>query len=156
MADVQTHVARRKFLGLAAAACACALCPAHSAQAKGTAEKVDVGLLSDYPADGVTSTWAKSDGFFLVRGNGRIIAVSTACPHNRANVVQRNGAFRCPGHGAAFAIDGSVTKGPAKTSLLHLAIESRDDGHLIVDPDKKFGKAEWDSPGSYIDVKESH
>jgi Rieske Fe-S protein len=68
-------------------------------------------------------------------------------------VVQRKGIFRCPGHGAAFTSDGAVTRGPAKSSLAHLAIELQTDGHLIVDPCRKFPKDQWNAPGSFVEVK---
>ena len=50
---------------------------------------------------------------------GDIIAVSQVCTHQGVSVqfVGSNNSFFCPGHGAGFNTSGTVTNGPATTSL---------------------------------------
>jgi len=47
------------------------------------------------------------------------VAVSAACTHQGTTVEfqQPQNQFFCPNHGSTFALDGSVTQGPAQKSL---------------------------------------
>ncbi len=46
------------------------------------------------------------------------VALSKACTHEGTAVTyQGNGVFYCPNHGAQFSTTGSVTRGPASSSL---------------------------------------
>jgi len=46
------------------------------------------------------------------------VALSKSCTHEGTTVTyQGNGVFYCPNHGAQFSSTGSVTKGPANSSL---------------------------------------
>lgn len=60
------------------------------------------------------------DGVIVARTNtGTFIAVAAACTHEGTD-VEYNAAsnnFTCPNHGAQFNSTGSVTKGPASSSL---------------------------------------
>jgi len=50
---------------------------------------------------------------------GHFIAVSSACTHQGSTVVYQSGSnrFYCPSHGSAFAENGSVQQGPARSAL---------------------------------------
>ncbi|MFM8349750.1 MAG: ubiquinol-cytochrome c reductase iron-sulfur subunit [Actinomycetales bacterium] len=50
-------------------------------------------------------------------GQNTYQALNLRCTHQGVPVALRNGQWSCPAHGSAFAIDGSVTGGPAETSL---------------------------------------
>ncbi len=65
-----------------------------------------------------------------------VFAVSTVCTHLGC-IVKRDGAgFACPCHGSTFALDGTVTKGPAPKPLPWLAVAKAPDGGLVVDAAK--------------------
>ncbi len=81
-------------------------------------------------------------GFFDL-GNDTVIVVQTArnvftsvsafCTHRGCQVEYDSGArgLYCPCHGARFALDGSVTQGPARTDLQSYRNEVRA-GYLII------------------------
>jgi cytochrome b6-f complex iron-sulfur subunit len=46
-----------------------------------------------------------------------LLALDATCPHEGCDVNWRGENFVCPCHGAAFAADGSRTRGPAKADL---------------------------------------
>ncbi len=50
---------------------------------------------------------------------GSIIAISEACSHEGATIVYQagNDRFFCPRHGATYSDTGTVTQGPAQSSL---------------------------------------
>ena len=53
------------------------------------------------------------------------VAFSSACPHAGAtiNFVKSTSSFNCSAHGSNFSITGSVTNGPASSSLEKKTIE---------------------------------
>ena len=54
----------------------------------------------------------------LVRtGEATVIGFSAVCPHSGCTVAAQGEAFACPCHGSEFAVDGSVTAGPAPRGL---------------------------------------
>jgi cytochrome b6-f complex iron-sulfur subunit len=61
---------------------------------------------------------------FVVRtGPKQVRALSALCTHAGVEIRwdSRQRRFTCPAHSAAFAIDGAVTRGPARTRLPLLA-----------------------------------
>jgi nitrite reductase/ring-hydroxylating ferredoxin subunit len=68
-------------------------------------------------------------------GSG-IWAVSTICTHLGCIVKREGEAFSCPCHGSRFALDGTVTKGPAPKALAWLAVTAQADGSVLVDESK--------------------
>ena len=49
---------------------------------------------------------------------GELRAMSAVCPHDGCLVSEIvDGTIVCPCHGSLFALDGSVTRGPATSSL---------------------------------------
>ncbi len=150
---------RRDFLTTAAAV-AVAL-PVLSTAALGRDKPVtpdtpvDVGTLADYAKDGVTDKWAKSAAsFFVVRQDGKLIAVSSICTHRFCPVSVQGGEYYCKCHRSHFTLDGSATEGPATHtgSLPHYGIRVDAKGRLIVEPGKAFSEAKWDDAASFVKV----
>lgn len=156
------QVNRRAFLTTVAVATAVAAvslpvlqAPAAPPRQKPTPPKgpIDVGALKDYEKDGVTDTWSQKAGaFFIVRKAGKLFAVSSICTHKYCTVTARADDFLCKCHKSYFTHDGSVTDGPAKTSLPHFGISVNADGHVLVDAAKEFTEAKWEEPGSFVKV----
>jgi len=72
----------------------------------------------------------------VFRDAAGVFAVSTVCTHLGC-IVKRDGAgFACPCHGSTFALDGTVTKGPAPKALPWLAVAKAPGGGLVVDEAK--------------------
>src|SRR5688572_2267539 len=150
---------RRQFVviaaGAAAAACACAGGlgeEALAAPSGGGGTKVDVGTPADYPSDGVSEKFAKPNKVLVVRGGGRLYAISALCTHKACLVKVKDGVLKCPCHGSAFGNDGKPTAGPAKAALFRYKIEKNDKGRLIVDKTKQFGEKQWEDPASFVSV----
>jgi Rieske Fe-S protein len=148
---------RREFVTAAAACAACIVCGhgADQAEAASGTGPVDAGELKSFAKDGVTSTYAQTGGFLLVRRNGRLYAVSTICTHKQQRVGMdpaHAGQFRCPKHGSVFSLEGKVLKGPAAASLQRLGISVNETQHVIVDTARKLSEQEWDNTGAYVTV----
>jgi len=141
---------RRQFVaGLAA--CACAACPVVRALAETTASgPVDVGPVDRFKAGGIHDRLGPGRAFFLVNKGGRLYAVSSTCTHKAVKLVAKDGGFKCPRHGSAFAADGRVTKSPARRALPRHAIRLDERGHVVVDPSVTFGESQWDDAAAFI------
>ncbi|WP_413200726.1 FAD-dependent oxidoreductase [Nostoc piscinale] len=58
-------------------------------------------------------------------------AISLTCTHQGCTVQKaEDGSFQCPCHGAKFAADGKVIKGPAKRDLAKFQVVQRDGSEL--------------------------
>jgi Rieske Fe-S protein len=152
-----TQMNRREFVAaVACAACMCGLGSAAEllADTPAPAGGLDVGLKSDYSADGITTTWMKAPNkVAVIRNEGKIYACTTICTHRGAIVnAENNSSFECPRHHATYDIQGNVTHGPAKVALSHFAISVNNDGHIIVDQSKSFTSDQWDDPNSFVKV----
>ncbi len=53
---------------------------------------------------------------------GQFVAVSGSCTHSCCTVTFTGSGFDCPCHGSTYALDGSVTRGPAQASLQKLTV----------------------------------
>ena len=96
----------------------------------------------------------KPNMVLVVRANGRLYAMTSRCTHrNCALKLDNQSTIYCPCHKSRFSHDGIVEKGPAKSSLVRYAISTDEKGHVVVDRSKQFTEKEWDSPGSFIEVK---
>ena len=120
---------------MAAAAAAVPTLPAWAAGAEGTnAGVVDAGPLQGYATDQVYDAH-RDQGFFVVRRDKRLFALSSVCTHKGCKVrAQEDQTYLCKCHGSRFDQDGKVTKGPATRDLSRLAIANDDAGHVLVDP----------------------
>lgn len=80
----------------------------------------------DFTVDVSTGSLATPGGYIVKSGvlvartlSDTFIAVSAACTHEGTTVryVSSRNDFECPSHGATFSSSGSVTGGPARSSL---------------------------------------
>ena len=127
-------VSRKQFLLLTAAAITAAGCESVSpgGASAGAGRVVDAGPGKVYAADGLYSAFL-SQGFFLARRNGQLVALSSYCTHRHCKLTpEPDRSFYCDCHGSTFDPGGKVTKGPATQNLpqLPLSIDSR--GHVLV------------------------
>lgn len=84
----------------------------------------------------------------LVRHQGRIFALSLACPHERAAVkwVSGAGRFQCSKHNSRYQPDGTYTSGRSTRNLDRYPVR-RDDAMVVVDTARVWradnNPAEW-------------
>lgn len=97
---------------------------------------VDVGPATEYSAPGVYARFRTSHGFFIIRRGDQLFVESAICTHRNCLLEANADGFECPCHGSTFTLEGRVTRGPARRNLPRLAVERREDGHLIVHPDQ--------------------
>lgn len=97
--------------------------PAPSGAAPGV--RFSLGPLSDVPVGGAISVSVPGEGTVLVAQptEGEVVAFSAVCPHEGCSAAPDTGGFTCPCHGSQFALDGSVTRGPAQDDLAPFAVQ---------------------------------
>jgi nitrite reductase/ring-hydroxylating ferredoxin subunit len=121
---------RRRFLALVTAGLAMVQ-KSPAATPKG--HLVDIGPADLYATDGIYDKF-RDLGFFLIRANGKLVALSSYCTHRICKVTaQANHTFLCNCHGSKFTEEGKVTEGPAKRDLPVLPMNTASNGHLVVD-----------------------
>jgi cytochrome b6-f complex iron-sulfur subunit len=134
---------RRDFLGLSALGSALvaigfALVGAarlpRAAVVPSLSRKFRVTLPESLPADEPFLPPGRSVAVF--RDAEGVYAVSRVCTHLGCLVKNEAGGFQCPCHGSRFALDGSVTKGPAPKPLPWMAITRVAAGTYMVDESK--------------------
>lgn len=147
---MNTEVSRRQILMMSALAAA-AFTPIGKAlgAAAPATSSVDAGSLRDYAKDGVYNEFA-AQGFFVIRKDGRIVAQSSVCTHKRGRLTPTADGFFCKSHNSTFAMDGTVTRPPAKVDLTRYAVQTDDKNHLIVNMSRRIEHAEFDTPGAYV------
>ncbi len=150
---------RRDLLVAAAAtACMCALGGPEALEAA-TTGPLDVGPLTSYKTDGITSTWLAPEIVSVVRSKGKLFATFAKCTHRgctvKVDATAPAPAYSCPCHHAGFDIDGKVTRPPARTSLVRYAISVDSKGHVIVDRSKTFDDTKWTDPASFVDLSKN-
>ena len=92
----------------------------------------DAGLLSEYAAHGVYDAF-RGDGFFLVRREREIIAISSVCTHKGCKVrPQADRSFLCKCHGSRFDPNGKVINPPARRDLPRLKVALGANKHVLV------------------------
>jgi Rieske Fe-S protein len=132
--DEKNGVTRREFILLTATAALAAGCQAVNTT--GTAahsHPVDAGPVASYAADKVYDQF-RNRGFFIVRRDGKLFAISAICTHRRCKLdAEADHSFYCPCHGSTFDPNGKVTEGPAKRDLPLLSTSTNAQGHLIVE-----------------------
>src|SRR5207302_4423890 len=93
---------------------------------------VDAGPAANYAADGLYVAYL-DQGFFLIRGKGKLLALSSYCTHRRCKLTpEPDRSFYCQCHGSAFDPGGKVTKGPATLDLPSFSTSTDARGHLLV------------------------
>lgn len=127
----------RRTLLKGAAACGTGLLAACSSDAPparvppaapgedGESLRVSLGQVSDIPVGGAVSVDAPGAGTVLLAQptEGEVVAFSAVCPHEGCNAAPDDDGFTCPCHGSQFALDGSVTRGPAQDGLRPFAVQ---------------------------------
>lgn len=96
-------------------------------------------------AAGAVSGWAvgtykKVGKAFIGRDAGGFYAVSSTCTHNNSCQLRTptSSGISCPCHGAAFNVNGGVTKGPALVALKNYKVTVCG-GNVYVDATKSVG-----------------
>jgi len=154
-----TRPNRREFVKVTLAGAALVTCGCLQEHANAVGPKplgpnhgprVDVGTTADYPIDGATDQFAKSDGLIVVRSGSKIYATSAMCTHQACALKIVGNQLRCPCHGSRFDLRGNVIKGPATESLAYFGIALSDQGRLIVDKTQLFADATV--KGSFVTV----
>ena len=98
--------------------------PETSAASSSAAPGADaIASLSDIPVGGTASAEVDGENVLLSQPTaGKVEAFSATCPHQGATVQPDGAKFHCPLHGSEFALDGSVTQGPAQSGLKTFAV----------------------------------
>lgn len=136
-------IPRRDFLGLSALwamgatllfALFGALRLPRAAVVPSPSRKFRVTLPESLPAGEAFLPPGRSVAVF--RDTDGVYAISRVCTHLGCLVKNEGGGFQCPCHGSRFALDGSVTKGPAPKALSWMAITRVAAGTYMVDESK--------------------
>lgn len=128
------HFVALTVLGLAAPCAGGEPAPPPGATPAPDAEPIDAGPMSGFSSDGVDARY-REQGFFVIRRNKQVFALSSICTHKGCKVrVANDQSFYCKCHGSEFDRDGRVTQGPAKRNLPRLAVRLDERRHLMVDP----------------------
>jgi Rieske Fe-S protein len=92
----------------------------------------DAGPIGAFKEDDVY-TEHRDDGFFVVRRDQQLFALSSVCTHKGCKVrVADDLSFFCKCHKSTFDKDGRVTKGPAKRDLPRIPVATDEQGHVHV------------------------
>lgn len=138
-------LSRRQFVILTAAAAAGCGREADEARSQGSAsspavpdsqpaaaEAVDAGPVGGFASDRVYDSF-REQGFFVIRRDGQVFALSSICTHKGCKVrAQPDQSFLCKCHGSKFTPDGKVLNGPADRDLPRLAVAVSEDKHVLV------------------------
>jgi len=101
----------------------CVGCAANGSDVPTAPNNVDMTLDLSQSANNALNTVGGSivsNGIIIGRtGTSSFVAVSAACTHQGTTIQFQlnNNRFYCNNHGSTFALDGSVTNGPAARSL---------------------------------------
>lgn len=113
------------------------------------------GVPSDYE-NGVDERWKNGFGVWIVKQEGRLVALSNICTHLGCipNWLASELKFKCPCHGSGYYQNGINFEGPAPRPLERYKIFLNIEGKIIVDKTKIFRqeKGQWDHVDSYISV----
>lgn len=98
----------------------------------GSERVVNAGPAANYASDGVYVAFSHQ-GFFIVRKNGKLFALSAICTHKKCKLKpEADRSFYCPCHGSNFDPDGRVKRGPAKKDLPVFNTIVDEHGQLLV------------------------
>lgn len=103
------------------------------AEANKDASAVVIGAPADFPV-GTIRPFAQHK-FIVFSDKDGIYCISTRCTHKGCTVAFKkdDGIFACPCHGARYARDGAVTRGPAREALAWFQITLDSGRRLVVD-----------------------
>jgi Rieske Fe-S protein len=96
------------------------------------AHTVNAGPSGNYTKDGVYSNF-RDEGFFVIRQNGQLFALSAICTHRKCKLTaEPDRSFYCKCHGSTFDPAGHVTEGPARRDLPVFPTGMDANGQLLV------------------------
>lgn len=153
-------LSRRRFLAISTCGCACAAGRAEGAGDPGAKPEpglkpVDIGAPSEFPKDGISEKFGEHE-FFVIRQYGRLYATTSICSHMGNPLLvdpEDDTRIICSGHESVFDADGRVVVGPASHSLVRLGVALNDEGHILVNPGRKFPEDKWEEKGSYLAIE---
>ncbi len=118
--------------------------------------KIEGKRPEEYPVDDVDETH-KGDGFWVVRTEASVYALSTTCTHLGCtpNWLATENKFKCPCHGSGFRKTGINFEGPAPRPLERYWIGLADTGKILVDKGKKYQEelGQWEEPHSFLEFQ---
>lgn len=113
------------------------------------------GSSKDYE-NGVDERWKNKFGVWMVKQEGKLVAVSNICTHLGCipNWLPAELKFKCPCHGSGYYMSGINFEGPAPRPLERYKIGLNPEGRIVVDKTKvfRYEKGEWENPDSYLKV----
>lgn len=113
------------------------------------------GAPGDFP-EGVDERFKNAYGVWMVKQEGRLVALSNICTHLGCIPTWLPGElkFKCPCHGSGYYMSGINFEGPAPRPLERYKISLQADGKIKVDKTRiyRYEKGEWDNPDAYLSV----
>jgi cytochrome b6-f complex iron-sulfur subunit len=113
------------------------------------------GAPEDYAA-GVDERWKNAFGVWMVKQEGKLVALSNICTHLGCipTWLPAELKFKCPCHGSGYYMNGVNFEGPAPRPLERYKIMLQADGKIKIDKTKvyRWEKGEWDNKESYLEV----
>jgi Rieske Fe-S protein len=124
---------RRQFLLLTAGlAAGCKSASKGGLSASSAERTVNAGPSGNYATDGVYSNF-RDEGFFVIRQNGKLFALSAIYTHRKCKLTaEPDRSFYCKCHGSTFDPAGHVTAGPARRDLPVFSTITDEHGQLLV------------------------
>jgi len=142
----------RRTVLAAGAVCACCVLTGDIDAQDQSGSIVDVGPVTDFEKDGVYDKLARSAKVLIIRKGKRLIAANSICSHKACVVKVVDDGLKCPCHGSLFEADGTIVKGPAKSSLLRYGIRI-EAGRILVDKSKSFDEKNWVDVAASVEVE---
>ncbi len=113
------------------------------------------GTPGDFAA-GVDERFKATMGVWMVKQEGKLIALSNICTHLGCipNWLPAELKFKCPCHGSGYYMSGINFEGPTPRPLERFKIGLQPDGKIKVDKTKvyRWEKGEWENPDSFLSV----
>lgn len=110
----------------------------------------------DLYGPGVDERFKKKFGVWIVRLEGKLVALSDICTHLGCipNWLPAERKFKCPCHGSGYYMNGVNFEGPAPRPLERFKIALNAEGKIVVDKTKVFRqeKGQWSNPSSFLVV----
>ena len=90
----------------------------------------DLGPAEQFPLG--SRTYLPEAQAMLIHTYAGYIAISLLCPHLGCQVNDEGNRFNCPCHGSSFNDSGKLVRGPAKTDLNKLSLNTDDLDNFIL------------------------
>ena len=113
------------------------------------------GRPEDYE-EGVDERWKNGFGVWIVKQEGKLVALSNICTHLGCipNWMPGELKFKCPCHGSGYYMNGINFEGPAPRPLERYKISLNSEGMVKVDKTKiyRYEKGQWNHPDASLEV----